>query len=255
MSCTAILKMPRLVERRLLGVAMMLQPNRNLRTLIPTGQNLSKNIQLPLYDKHREMTPVTQFKQGLVKEPWRFRKPIEYPQLTGSDHWKRKMRTVFRALDVNGDGCITQGDMEEMNRRTAEYMNLDDDKTKTMLNQRRTYWGDKGPDKIFEDEFVESHLLKMNEIKFREFWFDTLSSRFQMMDLNGDGLISTDEHAAMFYSYKIPTEHSKKVFDMLDIDNDGFISVEEFAHASSEFWFTENPDNKFNEFFGPLVDI
>ncbi|XP_013399000.1 sarcoplasmic calcium-binding protein [Lingula anatina] len=200
------------------------------------------------------MAPVIQLKQGLAKQPWHFRKPIEYPQLTGSDHWRRKMRTVFRVFDLNGDGCITQEDKEEMNRRTAEYMNLDDDKTKTVVNQRRTYWGDEAPDKVFENEFVESHLVKMNEIKFREFWFDILTSRFQMMDLNGDGLISTDEHAAMFYSYKIPTEHSKKVFDILDSNNDGFISMEEFSHAYTEFWYTENPDNIFNECYGPLID-
>ncbi|XP_013399820.1 sarcoplasmic calcium-binding protein-like [Lingula anatina] len=209
------------------------------------------------------MTQVTLHKQGLDKQPLCLRKPIEYPQLTGSDHWKRKMRTIFRAFDVDGDGCLTEDDMEAVVRRTAEYMNLDDENTNILLNQRLTYLRDvsskdstgeiKG--KLSEDEFVQNHLANINESKFRNIWFDMLSSRFQMMDTDGDGLVSSDEYAALFYSFNIPSEHSDKIFDIIDTDNDGFISKDDFVQALTEFWLSENPDNKYNECFGPLVDV
>ncbi|XP_013398998.1 uncharacterized protein LOC106165359 [Lingula anatina] len=166
------------------------------------------------------MTPIIHLKQGLVKQPWRFRKPVEYPQVTGSDHWRRKMRTLFRAFDINSDGYLTIEDVEMSARRSSEFMKLDDENTKIILDQRLTHWRDSisrdstgwKTSKLSEGQFVENQLVNMNDNHFRESFFDTLCSRFQMMDLNGDGLISPDEHAAIF---NIPTEHSKKIFDII----------------------------------------
>ncbi|XP_013398983.1 sarcoplasmic calcium-binding protein-like [Lingula anatina] len=255
MSCIAMLNMPRLIQRRLLGLPMIVQPDRKLGRLIPPAQNLSKKITVPVFNKQRGMAPVIQLKLGLVKQPWRFRKPVEYPEITGSDHWRRKMRTQFRALDTNGDGYLTKEDIEMGARRTAAYMNLSDENTEIILDQRLAYWRDSlSKGRISEDRFVDNQLVVMNDNNCREILFDSLCSRFRAMDLDGDGLISPDEHAAIFYSFNIPTEHSKKVFDIIDSDSDGFITQEEFVLALTEFNLTENPDNKFNECFGPLVD-
>ncbi|XP_013398999.1 sarcoplasmic calcium-binding protein-like [Lingula anatina] len=147
-------------------------------------------------------------------------------------------------------------------RRSSEYMKLDEENTQILLSQRLTYWRDsiskdstgRNTDKISEDKFVENQLVNMNDSNYREILFDAICSRFQMMDLDGDGLISPDEHAAIFYGFNIPTEHSKKVFDIIDSDSDGFITQEEFVRALTEFDLTENPDNEYNECYGPLVD-
>ncbi|XP_013398981.1 sarcoplasmic calcium-binding protein [Lingula anatina] len=262
MYCIAMLNMPRLIQRRLIGLATIVQPNRKLGRLILPAQNLSKKITVSVFDKQRGMAPVIHLKQGLVKQPWHFRKPDEYPQITGSDHWRRKMRTLFRAFDVNGDGYLTEEDFEMSARRCSEYMNLNEENTKILLDQRLTYWRDsmskdstgRNIGKISEDQFVEKQLVTMNDNNFRESFFDILCSRFKMMDLDGDGLISPDEHAAIFYGFNIPPEHSKKIFDIIDSNSDGFITQEEFICALIEFYLTENPDNKYNECNGPLVD-
>ncbi|XP_013381974.1 sarcoplasmic calcium-binding protein, beta chain-like [Lingula anatina] len=81
-----------------------------------------------------------------------------------------------------------------------------------------------------------------------------VSMGFKVMDIDGDGLVTKEEHAAYFYSMNVPVEESKKIFDVMDTNKDGFISIDEYAHAYAEFLFTEDPNNEYNGFFGPLVD-
>ncbi|XP_013410325.1 sarcoplasmic calcium-binding protein 1-like [Lingula anatina] len=188
--------------------------------------------------------------------------PADYPLVTGSEHWRRKVRTVFKCLDSNADGYITREDWVIGVRRFVQYLNIDDEKAERILNERLAVWKSLVKDseddttaKISVEEYVQHSLSFVNWVNYRqELQVKLISTTFNGMDVDGDGLISKEEHAAFFYGIHVPVEHSKDVFNVMDADKDGFISLAEYAEAHMEFWLTEDPENKYNEFFGPLVD-
>ncbi|XP_013387369.1 sarcoplasmic calcium-binding protein-like [Lingula anatina] len=187
--------------------------------------------------------------------------PKDYPLLTGSDHWKRKARTVFNAVDTTGQGYLTKESLELTAKRTAQYLDLNEEQAENHLNLYLDIWRkfvNRGSDdvnaKISEDEFVQNHMLTFNDNKIRENLADYLAIEFIAIDTDGDGYISPREHAAYFYGIGIPTEHSRRIFDIMDTNKDGLISKEEFTQAQIEFCLSEEDSNIYNEFHGPLVD-
>ena len=56
-----------------------------------------------------------------------------------------------------------------------------------------------------------------------------------MIDADGSGGISPEEHRQFFEAFGIDTELSPSVFERLDTDGDGFVSQEEFLEAGAEF--------------------
>ncbi|XP_013387758.1 sarcoplasmic calcium-binding protein [Lingula anatina] len=240
------------------GLLKITQSCRGLAMTIPARRRLGEIVQQGLVP---EFAPFWQPIRGMANQAVRFKKaPIDYPLLTGSDHWRRKKRTVFRRMDTNGDGFITKEDFETSARRVAEYLKLNDVQAEHILNQRLAIWelvsnATQDTTKVSEEEFVGSSVPIVNQSYYRQDFLPMwVSVEFNTTDIDGDGLISKEEHKAFFYSVNVPVEESKNVFDAMDSNKDGFICIEEFAHASAEFFLTEEPDNPFNEFFGPLVD-
>ncbi|XP_013402563.1 luciferin-binding protein-like [Lingula anatina] len=199
--------------------------------------------------------------RGLKNQAIQFRKaPVDYPPVTGSDHWRRKMRTLFRSLDVNGDGYITKEDYVISAKRCAEYLDLDDERAEYLLNQRVAVWesiskSSEDTSKISEEECLRSAIVLCNQRSYRQEVFPKqISMHFTAVDLDSDGLISREEHSASCYSSNIPEEEAQKLFDLLDPDKDGFITIDEFAQSFTEFFFTEDPHNTYSGMFGPLAD-
>ncbi|XP_013387371.1 sarcoplasmic calcium-binding protein-like [Lingula anatina] len=187
--------------------------------------------------------------------------PTDYPLLTGSDHWKRKIHTIFKAVDATGQGYITKEALEITAKRAAHYLDLNDEQTEYYVNLRLDIWRNiinRGSyddnAKISEAEFLQNHMLMFNDSKNRANLADFLVIEFIAIDADGDGYISPREHAAYFYGLNIPTEYSKPMFDIMDTNKDGLISKEEFTQAQIEFWLSEDEKNIYNEFHGPLVD-
>ncbi|XP_013402574.1 uncharacterized protein LOC106168158 [Lingula anatina] len=179
-----------------------------------------------------------------------FRKaPVEYPPVTGTENWRRKMRTCFRCFDVNGAGYITKEDFLISAKRIADYLDLNDERAEHMLYQRISMWDliskrKEGASKISEEECLKSAPMVFNQRSCRIESFPLqISMHFTSVDLDSDGLISRDEQKALAYSFNVSEKDSQKVFDLLDIDKDGVITIDEIAHAFAEFFFTEDPNN------------
>ncbi|XP_013388350.2 calcium-dependent protein kinase 4-like [Lingula anatina] len=206
----------------------------------------------------------SQPKREVVNRPLGLKKmPVEYPPLTGSEHWTRKMRTVFRALDSNNDGRLSSEDMILSGKRAAQYLGLNEDQTEAIVKLRLHICKtaiEKNPkgemaEEVSFDAFIQNRILAFNDMKARQELFSrVIPVEFNTMDTDGDGKISPKEHAAYFHSLNIPTEHSKKIFDVMDTNKNGYISVKEFGEGHLDFWLGEDPNSKYNEFLGPLVD-
>ncbi|XP_013381972.1 sarcoplasmic calcium-binding protein-like [Lingula anatina] len=202
--------------------------------------------------------------RGLANQPQHFKKmPIDYPPVTGSSHWRRKVRTCFNCLDSNSDGCITREDWVATANRTVQFLSLDEKQADVILKQRLGIWEryvqslrDDISAKMIEDEYVKESLSMVNQLSYRrELLPSIITVEFNAMDVDGDGRISKEEHAAFFYSIRAPVDASKRVFNVMDSNKAGFISMEEFAEGYMEYWLTEDPNNKYNMFFGPLVKM
>ncbi|XP_013410339.1 uncharacterized protein LOC106173684 [Lingula anatina] len=186
--------------------------------------------------------------------------PNDYPSVTGSDHWIQKFRTIFRCYDINADGYLTEEDFMLSTERATEYLGLDDRKAKHLLHQRLTFWeiipkSPEDPSKVTEKDFLRNISSVVNEDSFRQkYLLNILTVDFKTMDLDGDGFASEDQFAAFFYSLNVPIDKSREMFGMLDDDKDGFISMDEFAHVFMEYFFTEDPENAYNELYGPLAE-
>ncbi|XP_013380813.1 sarcoplasmic calcium-binding protein [Lingula anatina] len=186
--------------------------------------------------------------------------PHDYPMVKGSEIWKRKCRTFFRANDVDGDGYLTRRDYELSAHRVTAYMCLDENEAKKVFKNRLDIWegvsrGIGKPDgsRVSEDEHISNFLQTVNT-SYRDSVVSFASTDFDAIDLDGDGFISPKEHEAFFYSWGIPTVHSADAFKTLDKNGDGLISKEEFIRGALDYSFTEDENNPYNNFFGPIAN-
>ncbi|XP_013381971.1 sarcoplasmic calcium-binding protein-like [Lingula anatina] len=143
-------------------------------------------------------------------------------------------------------------------RRAAQYLGLNDEETEPVLEVRREVWKawatNSKTGMISEEEHREKIMSQCNQNKFRlELYPQIVLTGFDNMDSDGDGRISKREFAAFYYGMNVPAEYSKDVFDVLDENKDGFISLEEYAQAHADFFFSEDPNSKYNDLCGPLV--
>ncbi|XP_013402606.1 uncharacterized protein LOC106168185 [Lingula anatina] len=168
------------------------------------------------------------------------------------------MRTVFKCLDANCDGYLTRHDYETTGRRAAGYLGLNGDQCEDVVKQFLYAWDhlDKDiADKVAEEEYVHILFTIVNQDSFRRDLYPTrLATNFNLVDTDGNGLISKEEHAAFYKGMRISAEEANRAFYLMDSNGDGFISLEDCAQVYLEFVFTEDPNNKYNEILGPLVD-
>ncbi|XP_013387753.1 luciferin-binding protein [Lingula anatina] len=197
------------------GLREIVQPGscRGLARVIPDSHRLGKIV----HGFSPEYAPCRQPVRELANQPARFKKaPVDYPPLTGSDHCRRKLRTIFKCMDSNGDGFITKEDFETSARRVAEYLKLNDEQAEHILKQRLAIWelmskATQDTPKVSEEEYVGLAVSVRNQSGYRQEFFPMLVSvEFNAMDIDGDGIISKEEHKAFFYSINVPVEESKK---------------------------------------------
>ena len=169
----------------------------------------------------------------------------------------RKLRTCFNGLDVDNDGYITTEDFEEMAKRFIEYGKLDEKRrtgiTKSFLDICQGL-GVKDGDKMTLEQYLAGGLKLCENPRGPEMTKILMSMNFDVVDVNGDGIISPEEFRLYFWCMGIGESHAKASFEGIDTDHDGLISKEEFVAASIEFFYGFDTTSGAVLFYGPLVD-
>jgi Ca2+-binding EF-hand superfamily protein len=120
--------------------------------------------------------------------------------LAGDD----KPAPQFKMMDTNGDGKISADEHAAGAKKMFEMMDADKD------------------GKVTADEMTAAH-AKITGKKSGPTEMSA-ADKIKVMDTNGDGVLSADEHAA----------GAKMMFDSMDADKDGFLTPAEMAAGHSK---------------------
>ncbi|XP_037089923.1 sarcoplasmic calcium-binding protein-like [Pollicipes pollicipes] len=77
---------------------------------------------------------------------------------------------------------------------------------------------------------------------------------FEMIDANGNRIISPKEYKIFFKAYGLSDEMAEKSFKAIDRNADGFLSIDEFVNVAIDFLYSEDETTIGKEFFGTLVE-
>ena len=114
--------------------------------------------------------------------------------------------------------------------------------------------GLKGDKKMTQEEFLKMTGEFAADPEVPSTMRQTLSAFFDIVDTNGDGVISPEEFKVYFKCIGIAEEYAKPSFDAIDTDKNGLISKDEFIAAGFEFYNGVDQSHGAALFFGPLVD-
>ncbi|MEV6038277.1 EF-hand domain-containing protein [Nonomuraea sp. NPDC052116] len=173
-----------------------------------------------------------------------------------SEFQRRKVGRVFRAMDVDGDGRLTQADFQALAHRwTAVGGSVDPERLASVMNGwwpvLRAASGPGGDDAVSLDQvlLVVERLGDMTDAVS-----GTADAMFEAIDLNGDGLISCSEYGALIETWNGAPSATDEIFPRLDLDGDGHLTRDEFRTHWTEFWAGDDPDAPGTYVFGALVE-
>jgi Ca2+-binding EF-hand superfamily protein len=159
-----------------------------------------------------------------------------------SDFQRRKVAGVFNAMDVDGDGFLTEGDFRALTDRWTAIRGWapGTEGHEKLTGVMMGWWqallaaSDRNRDgKVSLDEV----LLVVDELPGQpETVGATADAMFDAVDENGDGEISAAEYRQAIEAWTGRTTDTDHIFPILDGNGDGHLSREEFVVLWTEFW-------------------
>jgi len=136
---------------------------------------------------------------------------------------KEKLLELFKAIDKDGDGELTQ---EELKEGYVKIMGMTNEMAAEEAERIMRKIDSNGSGSIDYSEFVNATISKQNLLTKEK-----LEAAFKIFDKNGDGVISADEMRFLFNDGKtqgIPDKVWQNWIQQVDLNSDGGISLEEF---------------------------
>lgn len=173
-----------------------------------------------------------------------------------SEHQKKKGIKLFKLLDDDGNGVITQEDYEDGAQRLAELRNYQPDSVEyQILNSKYIgFWNSlkKVTDKDRNNQITLDEWLEYFEIllKEKEQIFLIMGYLFDLLDRDGDREITAEEYTLFLRGYYFDKRSAMEIFIKLDLNGDGHLSKEEFLQLANDFYFSDDPNAPGNALLG-----
>jgi Ca2+-binding EF-hand superfamily protein len=164
-----------------------------------------------------------------------------------SDFQRRKVAGVFSAMDVDGDGFLTERDFRALTERwtgirgwatgTAGHEQL----SAVMMGWWQTLLAASDLDRDNKVSLDEVLLVVDGLNAQPQAVTGTADAMFDAVDENADGRISAAEYQQAIEAWTGRATDVDDIFPVLDLNGDGHLSREEFAQLWLEFWAGDNP--------------
>jgi len=170
--------------------------------------------------------------------------------------WEKKLRSFFKRLDFEKKGKMTKNTYETLADRYIDMGHMQGVAAKQVRRKLVKLWDDFYRDSatdgaVDENAFIKAikqreEILLKGVLLFLGLWFDVI-------DLNGDGLIQKEEYKLLFKAFGIEPGAADEAFKLIDTNKDGQISNEEFIHYGCQYFMSNDESLQSKYMFGPLV--
>ena len=155
----------------------------------------------------------------------------------------RKMKTIFRYHDLDGNGYISQKEINlwasELGKRFPEWSEAQKKDWEALQHQiwRGVAAGQDGTEyKVTENMFIENMFVFLSSEGAEAYSRETFRGIFKLMDVDDDGKISKMEHRHFYEATKLNPNGAIVSFSAMDRDNDGMITRDEYVDCAVEFF-------------------
>lgn len=174
-----------------------------------------------------------------------------------------KLDRRFELLDVDGDGVISAADYDlaagsvctafghrpgspAHDRVHMAYLTL-----WTRISERMDRHG---TGRITRRQFIDAYAdsIIRSDGGYEQTVAPVADTVMDVIDANGDGLLSLDELTRWFNAYGVCSDDAERIFRRLDIDGDGVLNRLEIQRAIDDFYRGDDPDSPANLLFGPI---
>jgi hypothetical protein len=175
-----------------------------------------------------------------------------------SDFQRRKVAGVFTAMDVDGDGYLTEQDFRALTDRWTRIRGWasgsvgHEQLTAIMMGWWQTLLAASDQDRDDKVSLDEVLLVVDGLREQPQAVTGTADAMFDAVDENADGRISAAEYRQAIEAWTGRSTDTNAIFPVLDLNGDGHLSREEFAVLWTEFWAGDNPQAPGSLVFGPV---
>ena len=171
-----------------------------------------------------------------------------------SDFQRRKIASVFDAMDRDARGFLVEGDFEALAARWTSLRGLTPGSDQyTLLQTIMLGWwtalssAAEGGERVTIDDVlaVVDQLPNMADAVNA-----TADAMFEATDENADGRISRAEYRQLIEAWNGRETDTDEIYALLDLDGDGYISREEFRRLWTQFWAGDDPQDPGTWVFG-----